>query len=183
MLKTNKFIVIVSENRQAYTRDQIFFIQYNNTFRSYENFSESLKLQLEKKSCNISLPFSSRTYECGTYTNRNDITNNIIAKHIGIKISDFENILFAEYILNGGIVIKPALNNNASYKSQYMYNNTTKQIVCTDCGNDDYKSIDRNFIDLMINASANRGTSNYLDSGNIIKNEPMINYLIQKRLY
>lgn len=184
LLRTNKFIVIISEQRSVYLRQQIFFIQYNNTFRSYGNFSESLKKQLEKKSCNIAQPFISRTYECGGYGDHNDITNNIIAKHVAIKINDFENLLFSEFILNGGIVIKPSLSNRN--KISYMYDNTKQKIIGISSSGvleEDYGSIDRNLIDYMINMSGRPDGSNYIDSGKIINNEPMIDYLAYTKDY
>jgi hypothetical protein len=140
LLKTNKYIVIISEQRKSYTRKQIFFIQNTNSFYSYNNLSNTVKKELEKIGCNIGTPFITRTDNCNEYINKYDILNSINSKFISMNAYKLEELFFTEFIFNGGIIIKPdpSINNtsNALYpkdpseKLVYKFDKDANKIIC-----------------------------------------------------
>lgn len=140
LLKTNKYIVIISEQRKSYTRKQIFFIQNTNSFNSYNNLSNTVKKELEKIGCNIGTPFITRTDNCNEYINKYDILNSINSKFISMNAYKLEELFFTEFIFNGGIIIKPdpSINNtpNALYPKEsseklvYKFDKDANKIIC-----------------------------------------------------
>lgn len=142
LMKTGKFIVIMSEQRKKYNRKQIFFLQYTNLFHSYDNLSFDVKNELEKMGCNIGTPQTTRSDNCNEYINRFDILNNLDGKLVSTNIFKFEELFFAEFILKGGIIIKPDSSLNISYDSNslrtknieekliYALDSNTNKIVC-----------------------------------------------------
>lgn len=167
LLKTNKFIVIISEQRKTYTRKQIFFLQNTIQFNSYNNLSTNIKKELERAGCNIGIPFITRTDNCNEYVNKYDILNDINSKIISLNVYKLEEILFTEFIINGGIVIKPDLsiditNNPNAFKPKYInnkliykYNKNKNRIECIEgCNyyNDPNIKIDGKLIDYIIDS-------------------------------
>ena len=167
LLKTNKFIVIISEQRKAYTRKQIFFLQNTIQFNSYNNLSSNIKKELERVGCNIGIPFITRTDNCNKYVNKYDILNDINSKFISLNVYKLEEILFTEFIINGGIMIKPDLsidiinnpnafkNKNINNKLVYKYNIDKNRIECIEgCNyyNNPNIKIDGKLIDYIIDS-------------------------------
>jgi hypothetical protein len=167
LMKTGKYSVIISEQRKSYTRKQIFFLQYTTLFNSYENLSQHVKKELEKIGCNIGTPFVTRSDNCNEYANKFDIYNNIDGKLVSINVFKLEELFFSEFILNGGIILKPSSSLDINYNSEsiekkkidaklvYMMDNETNKIICSEgCGffDEPKVEIDLDKIDLIIDS-------------------------------